>query len=350
MAENRTDPDYGLPEDDPRSTPRNGKLGRLRVRHLQLLDHIDLTGSLTAAAAAIGVSQPAATIMLREVEEAFGRSLIERLHRGGRLNAAGAQVLVRLRVALSALDAATASLHADIALPLVRIGILPLVGIEAICSVVGKLEVAGDLPRIEVQTGTVGELLKMLSDGVVDCVVSMFDHDTAATDVQRFQLTRLWEERLVIVAAAGHPLVRRRSVELHELLDEAWIRAPEGSRNRHSLDRFFLSAGLTPPPARVVTRSFHIGLGLVSASRMLAAVPESTFRQYSGRVCQLRIGAQFPSNHVNLMTLRDVTPPPVVKTLEAAFKTYADELQGGARKNSSPVSQNKKTAADRSKH
>lgn len=308
-------------------TPLDGRLSRLRVRHMQLLDQIDRTGSLTAAARVIGVSQPAATTMLREVEEAFGYPLIERSHRGGRLNAAGTQVLSRLRVALNALDAATVSLGMLQDLPFVRIGILPLVGIDALCSVVRRLEATAVIPRLEVQMGKVGELLKMLTDGAVDCVVSFLDSETGPEDVRRFRVTRLWEERLVIVASARHRFARRRAIELNELLEELWVLTPTHSANRRSVERLFLRNGLAAPQPRVEASSFHVGLGLAAASSLLTVVPESAYRQFGDSVRELRVSPSFRPNYVNLMTLRDVPPPAVVGMLEAEFKLYAQALQ-----------------------
>lgn len=304
----------------------DGRLGRLRVRHLQLLDQIHKTGSLTSAAAVIGVSQPAATTMLREVEDAFGHDLIERSHRGGRLNPAGEQVLGRLRIALSALDAAKATLNMAEILPLVRVGVLPLVGIEALSSVVSRLEAAGRLPRIEVQIGTVGELLTMLSDGNVDCVVSGLEHDTSQCLMQRLRVSKLWKERLVVVASEHHRLARQGGIELEDMLAESWILTPASSSNRRSVERLFLKAGLIPPQARIEASSFHICLGLAATSRMLTVVPESAFRQYADRVVELRTTTTFESNSINLITLSDVPSMEVVGWLEAEFKRYAQAL------------------------
>src|SRR5690606_35462026 len=63
-------------------------LDRLRIRHLRLLELIADTGSLTSTAAALKISQPAATKMLQELERALGCTLVNRTPKGGMLTAA----------------------------------------------------------------------------------------------------------------------------------------------------------------------------------------------------------------------------------------------------------------------
>ena len=54
---------------------------RLKPRHLRLLADIARLGSLTRVAAAAGISQPAVTKALAELEDIFGAPLFERTGR-----------------------------------------------------------------------------------------------------------------------------------------------------------------------------------------------------------------------------------------------------------------------------
>jgi molybdate transport repressor ModE-like protein len=82
------------------------RLDRLRIRHLRLLEVIHRRGSLGAAAKELGLSQPAVTLMLRELELVFGANLVERDVRGGRLTAPGPLAVERLTAAMASLDRA----------------------------------------------------------------------------------------------------------------------------------------------------------------------------------------------------------------------------------------------------
>ena len=73
---------------------------------LRVMKAISDEGSFTAAAAALGYSQPAVSQMVRRLEEKTGTALVERLGRSVRLTEAG-QVLARTATpVLSALEAA----------------------------------------------------------------------------------------------------------------------------------------------------------------------------------------------------------------------------------------------------
>ncbi len=54
---------------------------------------------------------------------------------------------------------------------------------------------------------------------------------------------------------------------------------------------------------------------MVGASQMVAAVPESAYRQAADRVRPVRVDCVFPSSWINLITLRDVPMLPFVEQL-----------------------------------
>ena len=69
-------------------------LPRLEIRHLAVLSGLSDTGSVTATAARLGVTQSAVSHRLREAERRLGVALAERHQRGVRLTAAGEQFRV----------------------------------------------------------------------------------------------------------------------------------------------------------------------------------------------------------------------------------------------------------------
>ena len=78
-------------------------LARLRLRHLKLVDALALHSHLGRAADAVHISQPAATQMLRELEEMIGVALFERHARGMRITEAGRLLALHARMAVDAL-------------------------------------------------------------------------------------------------------------------------------------------------------------------------------------------------------------------------------------------------------
>ncbi|MBW1601444.1 LysR family transcriptional regulator [Streptomyces sp. JJ66] len=77
----------------------------LELRHLRVVRAVAEAGSLTKAASALGVAQPALSAQLKRVERMLGGQLFERSRQGVRPTALGELVLHRTRVVLPAVAA-----------------------------------------------------------------------------------------------------------------------------------------------------------------------------------------------------------------------------------------------------
>lgn len=298
-------------------------MDRLKLRHLQLLDQMMACGSLSAAAQALRVSQPGATKMLKELEAAFGQPLVERNPRGVRITTAGQLALERVRVALGSLAAARLAMGQVRDRPLVRLGMLPLVGIEAMAEVVADLQARQEMPRMVLRTGTVEGLLDLLSRGEVDAVIGGLDGEWMPGNMGQLQVRPLWKLSLVPVAARQHPLVRHKKVSWAQTLDHDWVLMPHGSTNRRALERAFVSAGLSPPQASIECESFHIALSLVARTQMLTVVPLEAYWHNRDRVSRIPMEEEFFSSAIGWVTLKDSPALPAAQVIERAFAQYA---------------------------
>jgi DNA-binding transcriptional LysR family regulator len=77
---------------------------RLRYKHLHMLVALSSSQNLHRASQSLNMSQPAATRMLREIEDMFACDLFERLPRGMRPTALGKELIRFAESALSGLD------------------------------------------------------------------------------------------------------------------------------------------------------------------------------------------------------------------------------------------------------
>jgi molybdate transport repressor ModE-like protein len=75
----------------------NPLMNRLRMKQVALMLEIETTGTLSLAARQIGMTQPAATKMLAELESALGKKLFDRIGRDLQMNAVGKHVLQSFR-------------------------------------------------------------------------------------------------------------------------------------------------------------------------------------------------------------------------------------------------------------
>lgn len=301
------------------------RMDLLRVRHLKLLQWVATTGSLTAAARVLRISQPASTKLLQELERAVGSTLVNRSVHGGTLTAAGERVLERMRIATGALNA-VGQMEADAhQRPLVRIGMLPLVGVELIPRMVAVLSAQERLPRLTIQGGSVAAVLGMLRDGEIDCVIGRIESDQLEGRPDEFRITRLMRDGYAVACAPTHPLVGQGKVGLATLREQGWIVAPRGTHTRQVFEMQFASQGLQPPLPVIECPTFHTNLATVAGCPLLTMAPQTAVRSYVqlGRVRQLALARPFQSDYVVFITLRGLPALPAVERLRETLQLVA---------------------------
>lgn len=297
------------------------RLDRLRIRHLRLLERIAFTGSLTGAAIALRISQPAATKMLQELERTFGCVLVERTSRGGVLTTAGNQALERLRVALGMVDAAGRALAIQPEIPFVRIGILRLASVALVPHLVSSLHADGKLPRIRLYEGTAGELLEKLRKGDVDCVIGRLEIHGAAIRASDFDIVPLTDEHYEVACSPMHPLGHESAIPWTRLQQFPWTVPPPPSYTWHAFEMGFRKMGLVPPQPLIESPSFHDSFAILARTNFLAIAPQSAVAYYQalGRVRRLDLRDPFPTDHAVLATLPSMASLPTIQLIREAL-------------------------------
>lgn len=305
-----------------RNGPHWNRIDRLRVRHLRLLELIGISGSLTAAGQALHIGQPTASKLLQDLEEAFGHVLVDRATRGGALSVAGERALERLKIATGALDAIGEAMATDDTTPLVRIGMLPLAGVSLVPRLVAELAARDLLPRMQLRDGPVSEVLRLLREGEIDCVIGRISPDVGDHDAPEFDILPLNDEHFEVACSSGHRLARKRKMDLHQLVDEAWIVPPRSTYTREVFDAAFVSVGMMPPSPHIESASFHVSLATVAESRLLTIAPQSAVNFYAslGRVKRLSLANPFRTDYVVFITLKSAVPLPSIRLIKATLQ------------------------------
>ena len=97
-------------------------------------------------------------------------------------------------------------------------------------------------------------------------VASVIDEETS------FEF--LFESPYVVAAGASNPLVRRRHVELAELMNEQWTLPASDDAFGSFVTDAFRAAGLDYPRATVITSALEIRANLLRTGRYLSIIPE----------------------------------------------------------------------------
>lgn len=230
---------------------------------MRLLVAIDDHGSISAAARALGVSQPAATSRLRALEARHRITLVRRSAQGSRLSEDGQAVATWARSVLreaAVLESGLAALSTR------RRGDLPVAASLTVAEQLmpGWLATMRDAyPDVHVSLSVVNsaEVLTAVEQGRV--AVGFVETPGRLSEVQS---TQVGSDRLLVVVAPGHRWSRaRRPLSRATLLEEAFVIREEGSGTRETFTR---RLGAEPQVALAASSS-----GAVIASAMSGLGP-----------------------------------------------------------------------------
>lgn len=252
-------------------------LNRLRMRQVALMLAVEERRTLRAAADQLGLTQPAATKMLHELEAALGQPLFERVGRGLQLNAAGARVTGYFRSIRGSMEALNRELGE------LRLGSTGKFSVGSIMAASpGRLTDAllglkqqFPLLAIEIAVDTSDRLLAQLRDGVLEVVIG---RRVASAGIDcRFQA--IDDEALAVVVGLDHPLVGKRRLSFEALQAYPWVLQPAGSPMRDLVEREFRSQGAALPPGLIETGSILTTINLIRRSQLVAVIPEAVARR-----------------------------------------------------------------------
>lgn len=270
------------------TTPTPQLLNRLRMRQVALLLAIGQHGTLRAAASQLGLTQPAATKMLQELESAMGHGLFDRVGRGLQFTAAGRRVLAYFEGLQGHFDALTRELGEleQGGAGRVCVGSIMAASPAVLTQALIRLKALYPLLTIEITVDTSDRLTDALRRGDLDLVIGRVPDDHA----DAFGFTPIAEEALSIVASPQHPLAKQARVAWAELLRFPWILQPHGSPMREVLEQEFKSHHSRPPRGLIETASILTTTNLITSSDMLAVMPTEVAQRYEahGLVACLR--------------------------------------------------------------
>ena len=175
-------------------------------------------GSMTRAAVASGLSQPAVSRAIARLEEELGQPLFERQARRLVLTEAGTAVLGTAREILLLADNLRERVVDDGATGRVRVAAIPTIAPYFLPPLLRGFQAGHPQARVVVHEETTDGLLMRLRDGGVDVAIMAEPFETRYLDHER-----LFDEELLLVTAAGHPLQAKARVRLADLQDLPFI-------------------------------------------------------------------------------------------------------------------------------
>jgi molybdate transport repressor ModE-like protein len=299
----------------------------LDVASLRIIRAIADAGTITGAAAAIGISQPAVSQHLRRLEQRLGTALLERSGRRIRLTEAGQVIARHGAVVGAALEAASAEVAALTGLQAGRVRLMAFPSSTAtlVPAALASLRATHPALTVTLTEAEPPEPITRLREGSCDLAIAF---TYPGTDLGRGQdnlaglITRhLLDDPPILALPAGHPLTQHRTLHLQDLADQTWIAGCPNCRGH--LLQTGQACGFTPDIAHA-TDDYVAVLGLVAAGLGVALLPgltQATAQRHPGVTVRTAIGSS--SRAVHAVTTPDLLRVPAVTTTLEALQDAA---------------------------
>jgi DNA-binding transcriptional LysR family regulator len=283
---------------------RFASLLQVQIRDLDWLVAIADHQHVSAAADALGTSQPTLSRALARCEAELGARLFDRVPDGVRTTTAGALVVDAARDLTSRYGQLVAAVGRVLGAEtgLVRLAFLDSMATSLVPTLLRDFHAYAPQVRVQLRQEPGHEIVHDFGLGAVDLAI------TSAVPAGPYAWYLLQEERLVLVVPGTHPWRDRTGVDLAELGTEELITTPAGFGHRQLVDGLLREAGVAPTIS-FESQDLATIEGLVAAGLGVAVVPEA-FAGHSGTV-GLRLSTPGARRTIGLTwrTDRELTPP-----------------------------------------
>ncbi len=244
---------------------------RLDLNLLVTLDTLLAERHVTRAAARLHLSQPAVSVQLARLREAFGDPLLIPGPRGMLPTARAEALCEPLREALATLQAAvapTAPFDPATADATWTLAASDYGGLAVVVPTLVRLRASAPRTRLALREFAPQRLARLAEDGEIDLGLQTMDRIAPAMHAHK-----LFDERYVLVARAGHPRLRRKpSLATFCALEHVLV-SPDGGGFSGATDTALAALGRT---RRVVLSLPHFigALSAVASSDLVAMLPQ----------------------------------------------------------------------------
>jgi LysR family transcriptional regulator, hydrogen peroxide-inducible genes activator len=168
--------------------------------------------SFTRAAEAVALSQPALSRSIARLEEELGQPLFERQTRKIALTDVGKLLQTRAQQILALVENTQAEICDDGQTGIVRVAAIPTVAPFMLPKVLRRFSDSHPHAAVIVHEDTTDNLLKKLSEGVVDIALLALPLTAKYLEVEE-----LFEEELLLVMCKDHPLSAKKHIRLLDI-------------------------------------------------------------------------------------------------------------------------------------
>jgi DNA-binding transcriptional LysR family regulator len=293
----------------------------MNLEQLRSFVEVARVGNFTLAAELLHLAQPSLSRQIASLEQDLGAELFHRSRAGSTLTTAGESLLPLARRMLADADSVRRELNelAGLQRGRVRLGATPTLCISLVAEVLSAFHAAH--PPIELHLSEQGSrrLLDELAAGELDlALITTSD----ATSAERFTVTPLLVEELVVISSASAPPVTtRKTIGLADVAALPQIVFSSTYDLRSTTDAAFLAAELVPEvilegaEMDAVLRFVERGLGVAIVPAMVL-IDRPSLRS-------VRLGGPALTRTISLARPSDVAPTSAVQVMQRTIAATA---------------------------
>ncbi len=233
----------------------------IKLRHIRAFLDIAADGNLSAVARRQGISQPALSRTLAEIEDLLATPLFRREKRRLVLTEQGALFRQHASLGLQAFEAGAAALHPGAGGGAIRVGILPTAATRLFPRIALRFRAVQPDTLLKIETGPHSYLIDLLRQGAIDLMIGRMP---AAAEMAGLGFEHLYDENIVLVARAGHPLAGQSVAQILQAVP--LILPPEGALIRRAVNDYLASLGLPALKPAFETVALAVGRGILAGS------------------------------------------------------------------------------------
>ncbi|WP_312077519.1 LysR family transcriptional regulator [Leclercia sp.] len=252
-------------------------MATLNLDHLVTFRMVISRGSFSGAAEALGISQPAVSLQIRQLEQVFQVRLIERTSRGIKPTPAGMTLSEHSTKIDAAVGAAveSVSLHSDEITGTVVVGTGATACIHLLPPLLQQLRLRHPLLKVDVRTGNTSDIVRGVEENRIDIGLV-----TLPAAGKCLSVSPLGTDEFVVIMEKDLSGRSATPLSPDDLLPLPLIIFEPGSGTRSLIDEWFRNAGYAARPVmelgsiEAIKRMVRAGLGYSIVPRMAVDVME----------------------------------------------------------------------------
>jgi DNA-binding transcriptional LysR family regulator len=247
--------------------------------HLALFHAVAQAGGISRGAEKARISQPAVSKQIAELEDALGVKLLERLPRGCRLTEAGAILADYAQRWRSVESEAARAIEEYRGLKRGRlaVGASMTIGAYLLPEVVADFHRRFPDIELQLEIANTEHIQRALVNGSIEVGLT-----EGPIESDELESTVFFQDELVAIAPARHPLLKKKNVTVRELCREPFILREEGSGTRAVVERALRRKGMKIKPLlslaspEAIKNLVAAGIGLAIVSRLIISLELQT--------------------------------------------------------------------------